>query len=166
MQGFLKPDFRFRKVTDIHIGIFKELGVKAVFLDVDNTLCSYRSKQPLEGAIEWVRAIENEGYKVYIISNNFKKRVSAVAKKYNLDYVSFALKPSPIGFNKAAKLLSLDKRDCVIIGDQIFTDILGARFAKMKSILVEPVEVEDHFTFKIRRRLELNIKSKVNFYGE
>lgn len=141
-----------------------KLEVKAIFLDVDNTLCSYRDKKPLKGAIEWVRNAEKAGYKVYIVSNNFKKRVSSVAKRYSLPFVSFAIKPLPTGFNKAAKILGLRKRDCVIIGDQIYTDILGGNLARMKSILVEPVELETGIIIKTRRYFERGIRKNFPFY--
>ncbi len=162
-MSVLKPDFRFKKITDISLEDLKKLNVKAVFLDVDNTLCSYKSKVPLDGAIEWTKKVKAAGYKTIIVSNNFEKRVSAVAKIYDMDYISFALKPFPRGFSKAAKNFSLAKSECLIIGDQIFTDILGGNLALMKTVLVEPVELEEGIIFKVRRKIENKLKRKIKF---
>ena len=158
------PSFRFEKITDISIDVLKKLNIKAVFLDVDNTLCSHKDKKPINGAVDWVRNAEKENFKVYIVSNNFKERVSSIAKIYDLPFVSTALKPLPYGFNKAAKAIAVKKNECVIIGDQVFTDILGANLARMKSILVDPVDIETGITIRIRRYFERNIRKTFPYY--
>lgn len=156
----LKPDLFFNKITDIDMEVLKQMQIEAVFLDVDNTLCPYHSKEPIKGAIKWVRRVEREGYKVFIVSNNYKKRVEKVARTFGLPFVSMALKPLPIGFNKAAKNINLKKNKCVIIGDQVFTDVLGANLAGMKSILVEPIELEKGISIGVRRHFEKPLKTK------
>ncbi len=158
----LLPTLFVDKVTDIKLCTFRRMGVKAVLLDVDNTLCSHSSKVPLIGAIDWVRKIERSGLKVYIVSNNFEKRVSSIAEIYDLPHVSMALKPFPRGFSKAAKTLKLKKKECVIIGDQIFTDVLGGNLAGMKSILVKPIELETGVTIRLRRHFERSVIPKCN----
>lgn len=157
----LLPHNNVKKVTDITLEILSKLNVKAIFLDVDNTLCSYADKVPIEGAIKWVESLKKAGYEVYIVSNNYKKRVSKVAEIYNLPFVSFALKPLPFGFNRAAIKLKLKRKDCVIIGDQIFTDILGGNLAGMKTLLVEPIEMESGISIGIRRYFEKFVKQKL-----
>ncbi len=156
----LKPTYKCKNIHDIKVDILNKMSVKVVLLDVDNTITSYISKTPLDGSVMWAKNLEDKGFKVYIVSNNFEERVSKIAKKFDLPYISFAMKPFPKGFRKARKALGVKAQQCVVVGDQIFTDILGANLGRMKSILVEPVEIETGFTFKIRRALEKRVRSK------
>ncbi len=160
-MSLFRPTLVCEKVTDITPQMLKKLRVKAILLDVDNTLTSYISKNPLEGSVEWAKNLQKMGYAVYIVSNNYQKRVSAIAKKFSLPYVSFALKPSPIGFRKARKQIGIKSADCLVVGDQIFTDILGANLGFMKSVLLTPIEIESGFTIKLRRHFEKNIRKKL-----
>ncbi len=150
----LKPTYKCNLVTDIKAEKLKEMGIKLVLLDVDNTITSYVSKNPIEGSIDWIKNLQKNDFLVYIVSNNFEERVSSIAKKFDLPYVSFAMKPLPKGFSVAKKALGVKSSECVVVGDQIFTDIMGANMGKMKSILVNPIEVETGFSYKLRRKLE------------
>ena len=95
-----------------------------------------------------------------IISNNFKERVSSFGAMFGLDTLSFAIKPLPVGYLRAARRLGVRCRECAVIGDQIFTDIIGANLCRMKSILLSPIEPEEGFTFKARRFLERGLRKK------
>lgn len=162
----LKPTLHCGKVTDISGEMLEKMQVKAILLDVDNTLTSYTSKKPITGTIEWVHHMEEQGYRVYIVSNNFKERVSHIASLFSLPFVSFALKPFPLGFKKARDGMGIHSRDCLVVGDQIFTDILGANLGGMQSVLVDPIELEKGFTFEIRRYFERFIRPKCKIYSE
>lgn len=158
----LKPTVSVNNIKDIKLDMLKEMNVKLILLDVDNTIASYLSKEPIEGSLAWIKSLQNAGYMVYIVSNNYKKRVSAIAQKFELPYVSFAVKPLTKGFNKVRKLMNVDKKECLVVGDQIFTDILGANLAGMKSVLLEPIEMEKGFSIQIRRHFEKNLRKKLN----
>lgn len=97
------------------------------------------------GAVEWVRAMEAAGFQMIIISNNYKTG-EALWGMFGLDTLSFAIKPLPVGYLRAARRLGVRCRECVIVGDQIFTDIVGANLCGMKSVLA-PIEPEEGFTF-------------------
>lgn len=153
-MGLFKPTCMRRRATDITEDTLQALGVKAVFLDVDNTLTSYRSKEPAEGSVAWAAELRKRGYKVYIVSNNFKDRVGAIAARYGVSFVSFAMKPLPLGFWRARRESGVPGRECLVVGDQIFTDILGANLCGMKSVLLEPIEPETGGSFRLRRRAE------------
>lgn len=137
-----------------------QLGVRALLLDVDNTIATYTSHQPITGAVEWARGLVDAGFRVIIVSNNYKKRVGPFAEKFGLDYISFAMKPFPFGYLKAHSLLKIKRSECAIIGDQIFTDVIGANMCGMKSILLEPIEPEEGVSFKIRRYFEKGLRPK------
>ncbi len=157
---FFQPTALRERVTDISPDLLKSLGVKALLLDVDNTLATYTSHTPSQGSLEWVRAMEDAGFRMMIISNNFKERVSSFGAMFGLDTLSFAIKPLPVGYLRAARRLGVRCRECAVIGDQIFTDIIGANLCRMKSILLRPIEPEEGFTFKARRFLERGLRKK------
>ena len=79
---------------------------------------------------------------------------------FGLDTLCFAMKPLPIGYLRAARRLKVKCRECVIVGDQIFTDVVGANLCGMKSVLLDPIEPEDGLTFKVRRFFERGLRKK------
>ena len=91
-------------------------------------------------------------------------RVKPFAQKFNLPFVSFAQKPFPYSFYRAKKKLknTVKNKECVVIGDQIFTDIIGANILNIKSILVTPSINEETFSFILRRRIERPIRQKMS----
>ena len=159
-MGIFQPTALRDRAMDITPEFLNSLGVRAILLDVDNTLATYSSHKPAPGAVEWVKAMEDAGFRMIIISNNFKKRVRSFGLQFGLDTLCFAVKPLPIGYLRAAKRLKVKCRECVIVGDQIFTDVVGANLCGMKSVLLSPIEPEDGFTFKARRYFERGVRKK------
>ncbi len=136
------PTTRKQHITAITADDLREMGVKGLLLDVDNTLTRFKS-QELDLAIEsWLRQMEHEGIALTIVSNGFGHRVKPFAQKVGLRCIAFACKPSPFGFIRGCKRLGLPRRECAIVGDQIFTDVVGANLCRMKSILLKPIELE------------------------
>lgn len=158
-MSLFRPTAFCDKVTDITPELLEKLAVDTLFLDVDNTIASYTSREPAAGVMEWLGRIRGGGYSVYIVSNNFKDRVSEISKKFGLPYVSFAMKPLPMGFLKAKRITGIQGRRCLVVGDQVFTDILGANLSGMKSILLKPIEYETSLSFRVRRHFEKRIRS-------
>ncbi len=160
-MGLLTPTLCADKLTDVTADMLRNLGVSALLLDIDNTLASHISHEPAGGVESWIKEMEAEGFRLIIVSNNYAKRVEPFAQKISLPFVSRAYKPLPMGYVKAARELETPRRSCVIIGDQIYTDIIGANLCGMKSILLKPIDIEDGLSFKIRRRLERGIRAKL-----
>lgn len=159
-MGIFQPTAMKQRVTELTPSFFEQMGVRALLLDVDNTIATYTSHEPIEGAVEWAGRMVEAGFRVIIVSNNYKKRVRPFAARFGLDCISFAIKPLPFGYLKAKSLLKVKCRECAIIGDQIFTDIVGANMCGMKSVLLAPIEPEEGFTFKLRRRFERGLRQK------
>lgn len=165
MSLFL-PTATFTRINNITVDTLNRLGAKAVFLDVDNTLAYHGSPEPLEGTLEWAQEVTKSCIEIVIISNNFKSRVEPFANKFNLPFVSFAQKPFPYSFYRAKQRLknkNISSKNCVVIGDQVFTDIIGANIAGMKSILLDPATDEQSLRFIIRRNIEKPIRKKITF---
>ncbi len=150
----LYPKAYFQSVKEITISFLKENKIKALILDVDNTILDFDKNIP-EGVKEWCEDLKKQGIKMCILSNtNQKEKVKMVAEKLELPYFYFATKPLKRGFKKAIKELNEKKENIAAVGDQIFTDVIGANHAKLYSILVKPIGQKDIFITRIKRPLE------------
>lgn len=155
----LYPNVYLKNVKEITLELLKQNNIKGIILDVDNTLIDYYKNMP-EGILEWCKNMQNKGIKFCIASNsNKKEKVKNVAEKLDIPFIFFAKKPLKIGLNKAKDILKLKNNEIAVVGDQIFTDVLGANRCKMFSILVDPIEEKDIFITIIKRPIENLIKS-------
>ena len=149
------PDFYLESVLEITPEFCKEHNIKGLILDVDNTLIDIDRKM-LEGSKQWHDSIKNAGIKTMIVSNTSKvKKASKVANELGIEFINFAKKPAKGGFIKAQKAMELKPEEIASVGDQIFTDVIGANRCKMISILVKPVDPErDLWYTKWKRPIE------------
>ena len=107
--------------------------------------------------------MKGQGIKLYILSNtNDKEKVKNIANKLDIPYKSFAMKPFKIGFKKIQKETKINSENIAVVGDQIFTDIIGGNRSKMFTILVEPRDKEkDYWYTAWKRPIERKIKNKI-----
>ena len=158
------PKAYLGSVKEITIQFLIDNKIKALILDVDNTLIDYY-KNLSEEVIKWAHDLQGQGIKMYILSNtNKKEKVENVAKKLELPYKLFARKPSKRGFMKIQKELNIKPENIGVVGDQIFTDVIGGNRSNMFTILVDPVTPKDYWYTAWKRPLENKIKQK--FKGE
>lgn len=147
------PEILSRRVWEITPEALKALGVRAVLLDVDNTLQTHHEGRVHPDAARWIDAMRQE-FSLCIVSNSKDFRVAPFAAAVSLPFVSLAAKPLPFGLRRAAAELGVGKEECILIGDQIYTDLLAARWAGVKMALLEPILPERGWSFRLRRRLE------------
>ena len=156
----LYPKAHFNNVREIKIDFLRKNKIKALILDVDNTLIDY-DKNLEEETIKWAEKLKEKGIKLYILSNSNKKdKVKTVAEKLNIEYDYFAKKPFKSGFKKVQEKLKENSENIGVVGDQIFTDVIGGNRCKMFTILVEPIAEKDIWITMIKRPLENAIKKK------
>lgn len=148
------PKLYCKKVTDIGTNYLKENNIKGLMLDIDNTLLDF-DLNIIEGLEDWYKELKKENIKCIIVSNTHKlKKVKMMSELLDIPYVMFATKPLKRGFKKAQKILDINYENIGVVGDQIFTDIIGANRLKMFPILVEPIAKKDLWMTKIKRPLE------------
>lgn len=154
------PKAYFKSVREITYSFLKEHRIRALILDVDNTILDFDKNIP-EGIPQWCEELKRQEIKFCILSNsNNKEKVEMIAKKLNVPYFYFGTKPLKRGFKKAIKKLQEKEENIAAIGDQIFTDVIGANRCHIFSILVEPIGEKDILITKIKRPLENYILKK------
>lgn len=151
----LKPHYILNCITDITVGFLKENNITALLLDVDNTMSvAHGNKTLREGLSEWLSKMKENGISLIILSNAKKERAKRFADSVGLPVVGLAAKPLPFGYLKAVKSLKVKCKNAAMVGDQVFTDILGGKLSGVKTILVTDITPEDKLNFKIKRSLE------------
>lgn len=156
----LYPKLYLENVQQISLELLNKYGIKALILDVDNTLINYNKQMP-EGTKEWCDMLKKSGIQFCIVSNtDQKEKVKKVAEQLEIPYFYFAMKPLKKGLKKAIKLLGGKEEDIAAVGDQIFTDVLGANRCHIFSILVKPIEKQDIWVTKLKRPIENYIIKK------
>lgn len=155
------PDKYIDKVEQITIEFLQKNKIKALILDVDNTLIDY-NKNLSQSIIDWAKKLKKQGIKLYILSNtNQKEKVEKVAKTLEIPFRNLAKKPLKAGFLKIQKELKEKPENIGVVGDQIFTDILGGNRCNMFTILVEPIDPKDFWYTAWKRPIENKIKKEI-----
>ena len=153
-MAVFKPDIEVETIFDVKPQLLEHLGVTALLLDVDNTLALFKTSKPIDGVKEWIDMMKAHNIKLYILSNAKSHRCKRFASKVDLPFFAMSAKPLPFKIIKAAKKIAKYKKQVALVGDQIFTDVLGGNLAGVNTILVTPIEPETQISFRIRRKLE------------
>ncbi len=145
------PTYVASNVYEIEIDKFLKLNIKCILCDLDNTLDAYYQKTPSKEAIEFNNKLKENGIELILTSNNTKSRVQKYAEMLGVKYSYTCKKPLIGKVKKLIKSLNYSKSDYLIIGDQVFTDILFANRLKIKSILCDNLVSKDQFFTKINK---------------
>ena len=157
----LYPKSYFSKVENISIEFLNKNKIKALILDVDNTLID-KQKILSEEIVKWTRELKGQGVKLYILSNsNDKEKLKNISKKLDIPYHRFAMKPLKRGFKKVQRELNEKPENIAIVGDQMFTDIIGGNRCKMYTILVDPIKENEFWYTAWKRPIENKIKEQL-----
>jgi hypothetical protein len=149
------PDRFAPRLKDVSLDELEAAGIRGLIVDLDNTLLGFRETELATDHLAWVAEAHDRGMAIVMVSNNFSERVRAIAQRLGvLGSVPNALKPLPFGFLRAKKMLGLPKRSIAVVGDQLFTDVLGGKLCGHYTILTEPIESKDFPLTKVFRFLE------------
>ena len=148
-----KPDYIFERIWDIEVEFLTKLGIKALFLDVDNTLTAHGAPLPEKSALEWLDRMKQADIKLIILSNNTPQRVAPFAKRVGLDFIT-GTKPQKKIYLDAIGRVGVPKENCAAVGDQLFTDVWGANRAGVISILTKPLYEDTDRFIRVKRVLE------------
>ncbi|GHF51021.1 hypothetical protein HNQ07_003007 [Deinococcus metalli] len=155
-MSLLEPRDVIDHVTDITPGFLGTRGLSGLLIDLDNTLVPYGSYSDAEaaGIIRWARDLQQLGTGLYLLSNATGKRAAYWLERLEFNGVGLAGKPNPRAYRRALRTLGLAPRQVGMVGDQLFTDVLGGNLAGLHTILVRPLQGNALPHTRAARRLE------------
>ena len=150
----LTPEYLFESVAHITPEFLRRQGVRALVLDVDDTLTMHGS-QHLPGEVAaWLDTMKAAGVQLMIVSNNTAARVEPFARRLGLAFAAFCCKPLPMGLAAARRRFGVSRAEMAVVGDQLFTDRLAATFYGVRAYVVRPQGNEAGGGIRFKRKLE------------
>lgn len=149
-----KPDIFCDDVYTLDIEHLKNIGIKAIIFDIDNTLVTYDDLKAPEHTKTWFEMLHNNGILTCLVSNNNKERVEIFAKSLNEPYFYAALKPKKKYLIKACQNIDVSPKETALIGDQLFTDIYGGNRLGMYTIMVKAISDKENWFVHFKRSIE------------
>lgn len=134
-----RPSLRLDAVTSIDPEALARSGVRAVLLDLDNTIVSYHQERADRAVEAWIRRLAGVGIATLILSNNHTPRVKGIASHLGVPFVADAKKPLRAGYRRALDVLGVTPAETLVVGDQLFTDVFGGNRFGMRTVLVRPI---------------------------
>ena len=132
----------YPSVTQISPQALARRGIRLVLADLDNTLVPYKVEEPAAEVAAWARELRDHGIQLFLLSNSRKPgRAQRFAQKLDIPYQGHSGKPKRAGYLRAMERMGCTPQETVMVGDQIFTDTLGARLAGVTPLLVEPIRL-------------------------
>ena len=156
----LLPDYTVANVDKLDEKFYKTHGIKAVIFDIDNTLVRHTQMTPPQDVLKYFEFLESIGIKYAIVSNNSIERVETFCKELDVVHYGKALKPRKKYLKKTIRAMGVDAKETCLVGDQLFTDMLGANRMKFLSVLVTAVGEDETSFVSFKRRFEKSILEK------
>ncbi len=154
MPFSLIPDLILPALTDLTPQLLRARGIGLLLMDFDNTIVPYTTDVPTEHMQRWLREMQESGIRLCVVSNSKKPRVQVFCREYGLACITHAKKPFQRGICAAKEQYGLPPAQMALVGDQIYTDVLGANCGGLTSILVRAID-NHNFWLKLRHVAEL-----------
>ena len=150
----LTPDLYHRDVHAIDLEGLARRGIDTLLIDLDNTLLPRDSNSVPDELRAWAAGLRDCGFRVCLVSNNWHERVKVVAEELGFELVAKAVKPLSFAFLAALRKLGSTRARTAVVGDQMFTDVLGGNLLGMLTVLVAPLSETDLPHTLMLRRIE------------
>ena len=151
-RSIFSPDIRLESISDLDISTVKSYQVKTLLIDIDNTIVANGQEHVSQEVLDWIVRFSKD-FELILISNNPSHRTQRIADELSLKVLNFAFKPFKFKYLWWSRNQKISKQ-VMMIGDQIFTDVLFAKNISAISVLVKPLSTNDHFTTRILRKIE------------
>jgi len=145
--------------------LLKAWNIRGVTLDLDNTIVPWFTSTLEPGIAQWVRSVTGLGIRLCLITNNYGAQSKDVASELELPLVRGALKPLPAAFSRCLHTLGTEPQNTLAIGDQLFTDVLGAKIVGMKAVYVRPLATRAFITTRFLRMIERPVFAQLRRAG-
>lgn len=147
------PDLTMNSAYQIDFKEYYEKGYRGVIFDIDNTLVPHGAPAD-KRSIVLIESLKKMGFGVVFLSNNKEPRVKMFNDAVHAQYIYKAGKPGKKGYKKAMEMLGTNTENTLFVGDQLFTDVWGARNTGLFSILVNPIDKKEEIQIVLKRYLE------------
>lgn len=147
------PDQYISSTYKIDFQSFFDAGYRGIIFDIDNTLVCHGAPAN-EQSIRLIQRLKDMGFGILFLSNNKEPRVKMFNDAVKAQYIFKAGKPKRGGYLKAMEMLGTDKATTLFVGDQLFTDVWGARNTGIFSVLVQPIDKKEEIQIVLKRYLE------------
>ncbi len=161
----MMPDQYVSSLADID---FADLGmdnIEAIICDLDNTLIPWGSEEISSQTVQWLQDVRARRIKVAVVSNAMSNRVKRMGERLNVPAIPGATKPRRRGYRRALQMLEVPPERAAVVGDQLFTDVVGGNRLGMHTILVVPLSSRDFPVTKIIRVVERWALAYLGRYG-
>lgn len=149
MTSKLIPTYIFNDVTEIKPEFINSINIKGLLIDLDGTLESSKTMRPSEKILVWLKSLETNNIKFAIVSNNNTNRVSSFCKDTNIKFLAKAMKPFKTGMKKGLEILDMKPNEVMMVGDQIFTDVLAGNKMGLKTAYIYSIDLaKGHIAFR------------------
>jgi HAD superfamily phosphatase (TIGR01668 family) len=149
----------------VSLDLLAHWGIRGVALDLDNTIVPWYTSALEPGIPQWVQRLRDAGIRMCLITNNYGAQSKDVAIELGLPLVRGALKPLPIAFARCLREIETEPAKALAIGDQLFTDVLGAKLTGMKAVYVRPLAARAFLTTKFLRMIERPVFAQLRRAG-
>ena len=156
----LKPHEIHKDIYQISLNDLASRGIKNIIIDLDNTIVPWGDMRITPELREWIKSLKTKGFRLCIVSNSNRGIIQYFASQLEIMSAPKRGKPFLRAFKSAMDMFDGNEYDTAVIGDQIFTDILGGKRMNLYTILVEPISKREFFGTKIMRILEKIVKRK------
>lgn len=154
MWSTLVPDARLSAVTEATPAFLGARGLRALIVDLDNTLAVWNGLEPAPGVETWLQSLRTAGVDHVVLSNNGAGRVEAFGRRAGVAVLARAGKPRRGAFRRALSHLGTEPAQTAVLGDRLLMDVWGGNRVGLYTILVEPVDRRELWATRLVRRLE------------
>lgn len=151
------PNAYYKDISEIDWARIYQLGYRLILLDVDNTLIPHGQRDKTDFSLKALEAIRATDLQVSLLSNAKSARAEAVGRALNVPAEGMAKKPGPSGIRRACKKFNIPEAKTILVGDQFFTDMLAGKNAGCKTILVDPIVIDEPWYIRLKRWQERNM---------
>ncbi len=154
MSVSLIPKIIVNSLTDLTPEFLQQQGITFLMLDFDNTIVPYTTNDPTAEMENWLRQMQQSSVGMCVVSNSKRGRVVEFCNKWGISCITHSKKPFQRGIRRCRELFKLDMTHTAMVGDQIYTDVLGGNTAGAVSVLVTPIHLHN-FWLRLRHVAEL-----------
>ena len=153
-ERFLVPDLYVEHFYTITPQYLKQMGIRGLICDIDNTLATYEQPDPPENVVRWCTSLREAGIRIAFVSNNDEARGARFNQNFGYPAYPDSRKPLTASLHRAMKAMGTDVTNTAVLGDQLLTDALAGKWCGLTVFIVPPIKDKKTFFFRFKRWLE------------